>query len=76
MVLLETPICDLAKKQLILYYLVLTDLLGRYNNAWRKGFVDYVYCNHCPYVKAVQERIVRDALELNSFGIESVASCQ
>jgi hypothetical protein len=30
-------------------------------------------CNHCPYVKAVQERIVRDTRELKQFGIESVA---
>ena len=30
-------------------------------------------CNHCPYVKAVRERIVRDALELKGLGINSVA---
>ena len=30
-------------------------------------------CNHCPYVKAVRERIVRDAGELRSHGIQSVA---
>ena len=30
-------------------------------------------CNHCPYVKAVRERIVRDAGELRAHGIQSVA---
>ena len=30
-------------------------------------------CNHCPYVKAVIDRIVRDATELKSYGITSVA---
>ena len=30
-------------------------------------------CNHCPYVKAVIDRIVRDATELRSYGIASVA---
>ena len=30
-------------------------------------------CNHCPYVKAMRERIVRDCLELAGHGIGSVA---
>jgi hypothetical protein len=30
-------------------------------------------CNHCPYVKAVRERIVRDTRELRSLGVNSVA---
>ncbi len=30
-------------------------------------------CNHCPYVRSVIDRIVRDARELESFGIKSVA---
>ena len=32
-------------------------------------------CNHCPYVKAVIDRAVRDANELAPFGIETVAIC-
>lgn len=32
-------------------------------------------CNHCPYVKSVIDRIVRDATELRSFGVGSVAIC-
>ncbi len=30
-------------------------------------------CNHCPYVKAVQRKIVRDAAELLEYGVRSVA---
>ncbi len=30
-------------------------------------------CNHCPYVKAVLNRIVRDAKELEAHGIKTVA---
>jgi len=30
-------------------------------------------CNHCPYVKAVRDRIVRDTRELLEYGVNSVA---
>jgi hypothetical protein len=30
-------------------------------------------CQHCPYVKAIHERIIRDTRELKAFGINSVA---
>ncbi len=30
-------------------------------------------CNHCPYVKAVQDRIIRDVNELKSHGINAIA---
>lgn len=32
-------------------------------------------CNHCPYVKAVIDRLVRDATELKGLGINTVAIC-
>jgi peroxiredoxin len=32
-------------------------------------------CNHCPYVKAVIDRIVRDANELRELGVHPVAIC-
>ena len=37
------------------------------------GLVVMFICNHCPYVKAVRERIVRDCSELASHGIGSIA---
>jgi peroxiredoxin len=30
-------------------------------------------CNHCPYVRSAMDRIVRDAVELASYGVHSVA---
>jgi hypothetical protein len=30
-------------------------------------------CNHCPYVKAIRKRLVRDTRELRDLGINSVA---
>jgi peroxiredoxin len=38
-----------------------------------KGTLIMFICNHCPYVRSVIDRIVRDATELMSFGISSVA---
>ena len=37
------------------------------------GLLVMFICNHCPYVKAVRERLVRDCSELASLGIGSVA---
>lgn len=38
-----------------------------------KGLLVMFICNHCPFVKAVLDKIVRDANELKSDGIGSVA---
>lgn len=37
------------------------------------GLLVMFICNHCPYVKAVRERLVRDCTELATHGIGSVA---
>lgn len=37
------------------------------------GLVVMFICNHCPYVKAVLERIIRDCRDLQSHGIGSIA---
>ncbi|MGB4498605.1 MAG: thioredoxin family protein [Methylococcaceae bacterium] len=74
MVTLETPICDFGKLAIDF------SLPGVDGKTWtlkdcmgEKGLLVMFICNHCPYVKAVKERIVRDALELKSLGINSVA---
>ena len=74
MTLLETPICNFGSKAIDF------TLPGVDGRTWSlqqcmgaKGLLIMFICNHCPYVKAVQERIVRDAYELKQFGIESVA---
>src|SRR5437016_10732498 len=37
------------------------------------GLVVMFICNHCPYVKAVLDRIIRDCGELSQHGIGSIA---
>jgi hypothetical protein len=37
------------------------------------GLLVMFICNHCPYVKAILERLVRDTRELKALGIDSVA---
>jgi peroxiredoxin len=32
-------------------------------------------CDHCPYVKAIIDRLVRDATDLNALGVNTVAIC-
>ena len=39
----------------------------------QSGTLVMFICNHCPYVKAVINRIVRDAKELQGYGINAVA---
>ena len=41
--------------------------------AGANGTVVMFICNHCPYVKAVIDRIVRDCRELDDFGVGAVA---
>ena len=74
MVSLETPICDFGKPA------VNFNLPGVDGKDWslqdcmgEKGLLVMFICNHCPYVKAIRERIVRDTRELLSYGIKSVA---
>ena len=40
-----------------------------------KGTLVMFICNHCPYVIAVLDRIVRDANELKEYGVGVVAIC-
>ncbi len=43
------------------------------NTRAKNGLLVMFICNHCPYVKAVRSRIIRDAKELLGHGINSVA---
>jgi peroxiredoxin len=43
------------------------------DHAGPNGLVVAFICNHCPYVKAVIERIVRDAADLKQLGVGFVA---
>ncbi len=71
---LETPVCDFGKPAIDF------DLLGVDGERWslarsrgERGLLVMFICNHCPYVKAVRERLVRDARELLAYGVNAVA---
>ncbi len=74
MVSTETPICDFG------WQAPDFSLPGTDGRQWQlqdcmgeKGLLVMFICNHCPYVKAIRERIVRDCRELQSHGVNSVA---
>jgi peroxiredoxin len=74
MALLETPVCDFGRKAIAF------SLPGIDGKIWtlddckgENGLLVMFICNHCPYVKAVQQRIVRDTRELLDYGVNSVA---
>lgn len=74
MALLETPVCDFGKLAPDF------ELLGVDGKTWtlaqcmgEKGVLVMFICQHCPYVKAIHDKIIRDTLELKAFGINSVA---
>ena len=74
MVSLTTPICDFGWKAPDF------DLPGvdgtRYTLANARGphgLLVMFICNHCPYVKAVRERIIRDAKDLQAQGVGVIA---
>jgi len=74
MVSLQTPICEFDKAAPDFA------LQGVDRKTWtrddckgEKGLLVMFICNHCPYVKAVIHRIVRDTRELTAQGIGCVA---
>jgi len=74
MVSLGTPVCEFGKQAIDF------SLPGIDGREWtletcrgRNGLLVMFICNHCPYVKAVLSRLVRDTAELQAFGINSVA---
>ncbi|MFV1984713.1 MAG: thioredoxin family protein [Thiohalomonadales bacterium] len=74
MVSLETPVCDFGQQAIDF------NLPGVDGKNWSlqecagdNGLLVMFICNHCPYVKAVLNRIVRDTSELKTLGVNSVA---
>ena len=71
---LETPVCDFGLPA-IDFALPATD-----GKIWtleqcrgERGLLVMFICNHCPYVKAVLDRLVRDTNELKQWGVNAVA---
>ena len=74
MVSLTTPICDFGWSAKDF------QLQGVDNKHWNiesirgeNGLVVMFICNHCPYVKAIMSKLVRDVNELKNFGINTIA---
>jgi peroxiredoxin len=74
MALMHTPVCDFGTPA------VDFSLPGVDGRTWTlhdckgaNGLLVMFICNHCPYVKAIRERLVGDVGELMNFGINSVA---
>ena len=74
MVSLETPICDFGWKA------VDFELKGIDGKTYSladakgpKGLLIMFICNHCPYVKAIADRLVRDVSELQEMGMGAIA---
>jgi peroxiredoxin len=74
MVSLQPPLCDFG------WLAPSFNLLGtdgqRYtleNVRGKNGLLVMFICNHCPYVKSIRERIVRDVRELQQYGINTIA---
>ena len=74
MVALDTPICDFGTKAVDFSLkgtdgkiYTLADVRGP------KGTLVMFICNHCPYVLAIIDRLVRDVRELQPRGIGAVA---
>lgn len=74
MVSLQPPVCDFGAPA------VDFDLPGVDGRSWslqqcmgEKGLLVMFICNHCPYVKSIRDRIVRDAEELKAKGVNCVA---
>ncbi len=74
MVLMETPICNFGEKAIDF------KLPGTDGKEWtladcagENGTLVMFLSNHCPYVKAIQTRLVEDTLKLLDSGINSVA---
>jgi len=74
MVRMETPVCEFGQSAPE-FSLPGTDGKTHTLQSTRgpNGLLVMFICNHCPYVKAVRDRIIRDARELKAHGIHSVA---
>ena len=74
MVSLQTPVCEFGKKAIDF------TLPGVDQQQWTlkkcsgdHGLLIMFISNHCPYVKAIRKKLVRDTRELKALGINSVA---
>ena len=74
MVSLNPPVCNFGENAHSF------DLPGTDGQRWtlekcmgENGLLIMFICNHCPYVKAIHQRLLRDTAELKTLGIATVA---
>jgi len=74
MVRTETPVCDFNQAAIDFN---LKSVDGNYYNLdslnGQNGLLVMFICNHCPYVKSIIHKIIRDTKELKDLGVNSVA---
>jgi len=70
----QTPVCEFGKPAIDF------SLPGTDDRLWTleqcrgpRGLMVMFICNHCPFVQAIRERLVRDTGELRDLGVHSVA---
>lgn len=70
----QTPVCEFGAAAIDF------DLPGVDGRRWtlqqcagERGLLVVFICNHCPFVIAIRERLVRDARELMQYGVHTVA---
>ncbi len=74
MVSLQPPVCEFGKPA------VDFSLPGVDGKTWTleeargpNGLLVMFICNHCPYVKSIRDRLVRDTTDLMKLGVNSIA---
>lgn len=74
MVSLQTPVCDFGWNP---PDFALPGVDGKRHSLssskGKNGLLVMFICNHCPYVKAIRERLVKDLRELMEHGVNSIA---
>lgn len=74
MVLMHTPAVE-ENWQAIDFSLLGTDgkTYSLANSRGEKGLLIMFICNHCPYVKSIMDKIIRDAADLRQYGVNTIA---
>ena len=74
MTLTKTPICEFGKKaEDFKLKSVNNEIISLKDIKGTKGTLIMFICNHCPYVKAIIEDLIKDCKSLKNEGINSVA---
>lgn len=70
----ETPICDFGLNAIDFSLQGVDGNTHTLNScAGENGLLVMFICNHCPYVRSIRERIIRDVVALKALGLNTVA---